>query len=137
LLNDVLPRRILEPGRPARACRPALTGIHALVSETASGFRDNGIMAIAKWNGEIIAESDDTIVVEGNHYFPRDSVREEFLSPSDTHTYCGWKGDASYYSLRVNGAENKDAVWYYAEPFDKAEMVKDRVAFWNGVEVTA
>jgi uncharacterized protein (DUF427 family) len=94
-------------------------------------------MAIARWNGEIIAKSDQTTVVEGNHYFPISSVREEFLRPSDTHSTCPWKGEASYYTLEVNGAQNVDAAWYYPEPKKEAEMIKDHVAFWNGVEVSA
>ena len=94
-------------------------------------------MATARWNGEIIAESDDTTIVEGNHYFPIDSVRREFLRPSETHTVCGWKGTASYYTLSVSGAENADAVWYYPEPKDEAKQIKDHVAFWRGVEVSA
>jgi uncharacterized protein (DUF427 family) len=94
-------------------------------------------MATARWNGEVIAQSDDTKVVEGNQYFPLSSVRAEFLTPSDKHTTCPWKGKASYYSLRVNGAENPDAAWYYPTPKDAAAEIKDHVAFWNGVEVEA
>jgi uncharacterized protein (DUF427 family) len=94
-------------------------------------------MATARWNGEIIAQSDDTTIVEGNHYFPIDSVRREFLTPSDTTSHCPWKGDASYYTLRVGDAENPDAAWYYPEPKDEAKQIKDHVAFWNGVEVSA
>ncbi|HEV7647767.1 MAG TPA: DUF427 domain-containing protein [Actinophytocola sp.] len=94
-------------------------------------------MATARWNGEIIAESDDTTIVEGNHYFPAGSVRQDLLSPSDTTSHCPWKGDASYYTLRVNGEDNADAAWYYPEPKDAAKEIKDHVAFWRGVEVTA
>ncbi len=93
-------------------------------------------MTTARWNGEIIARSDDTTIVEGNHYFPAASVRSEFLSPSDTTSHCPWKGDASYYTLRVNGAENPDAAWSYPQPKDAAKEIKDHVAFWRGVEVT-
>ena len=93
-------------------------------------------MAIARWNGEVIAESEDTTVVEGNHYFPIDSVRREFLRPSDTHTVCPWKGTASYYTLAVNGSENADAAWYYPEPKRAATQIKDHVAFWRGVEIS-
>jgi uncharacterized protein (DUF427 family) len=89
----------------------------------------------AIWNNEVIAESNDTLVVEGNHYFPESAVKKEYLQPSDTHTICPWKGTASYYSLNINGKENKDAVWYYPEPKDAAKQIKDRVAFWKGVEV--
>lgn len=90
----------------------------------------------ALWNGEIIAESSDTLIIEGNHYFPLESVNREYLTASDTHTNCAWKGIASYYSLKVKGLENKDAVWYYAEPSDLAKGIKGRVAFWKGVQVT-
>ncbi len=93
------------------------------------------MMMQAIWNGEVIAESDDTVVVENNHYFPRSSVKEALLTPSETTSYCGWKGDCNYYNLIVDGKENPDAVWYYADPFAKAEMIRDRVAFWKGVEV--
>jgi uncharacterized protein (DUF427 family) len=93
-------------------------------------------MATARWNGEVIADSDDTKEVEGNQYFPPESVREEFLEPTDTTSTCPWKGKASYYTLRVNGDENPDAAWYYPSPKNAAAEIKDHVAFWNGVEVT-
>jgi uncharacterized protein (DUF427 family) len=93
-------------------------------------------MATATWKGTVIAESDDTVVVEGNHYFPADAVRQDLLRPSSTHTTCPWKGQASYYSLEVDGAVNRDAAWYYPEPKDAAAEIKDRIAFWRGVEVT-
>ena len=89
----------------------------------------------AVWNNVIIAESDDTVVVEGNHYFPYDSVKKEYLQESDFTTRCGWKGMANYYTVTVNGKTNKDAVWYYAEPNDAAKKIKGRVAFWNGINV--
>ena len=92
-------------------------------------------MVRATWNGAVIAESDATIVVEGNHYFPRAAVKDEYLRPSDTHTTCGWKGVASYYTLAVDGAENPDAAWYYPETKPKAENIRGYVAFWRGVEV--
>lgn len=92
-------------------------------------------MTKASWNGAVIAESDETVVVEGNHYFPRSAVRSEYLVESDTHTTCPWKGVASYYSLRVAGAANPDAAWYYPEPKAAAAEIKDRIAFWRGVEV--
>lgn len=94
-------------------------------------------MPKAIWNGTVIAESDDTVVVERNHYFPRESVRAELLMPSDTTSFCPWKGTASYYSLEVDGKTNADAVWYYPEPKDAAKEIKDRMAFWKGVEVVA
>jgi len=89
----------------------------------------------AVWNGEIIAESDDTVVVEGNHYFPLSAVNESVLKPSDKATVCPWKGTASYYTLSVNGDENIDAAWYYAEPKSAAKEIAGRVAFWRGVQV--
>ena len=91
----------------------------------------------ALWHGIVLAESDDTVVVEGNHYFPADSLTREYFSDSDTHTVCGWKGLASYYSVEVDGAKNADAAWYYPDPKPEAESVRDRVAFWKGVEVVA
>ena len=94
-------------------------------------------MAVATWNGRVIAESDDTVVVEGNHYFPPESVNRTYLVASDTQSTCPWKGEASYYSLRVDGQENRDAAWYYPQPKDAAAEIKDRVAFWRGVEVSA
>ena len=89
----------------------------------------------AIWNNQVIAESNDTIIVEGNHYFPADAVKKEFLKPSDTHTTCPWKGFASYYTLQVDGKTNEDAAWYYSEPKAAAKEIKNRIAFWKGVEV--
>ncbi|HKG15946.1 MAG TPA: DUF427 domain-containing protein [Pyrinomonadaceae bacterium] len=89
----------------------------------------------ATWKGEVIAESDETVVVEGNHYFPADSVKREHFRESETHTVCGWKGTASYYDVVVGGDVNKDAAWFYPEPKDAAADIKDRVAFWRGVKV--
>ncbi|HZB66093.1 MAG TPA: DUF427 domain-containing protein [Ornithinibacter sp.] len=89
----------------------------------------------AIWNGTVIAESDDTVVVEGNHYFPAESVDRSLLRPSDTHTVCPWKGTASYWSLEVDGRSNPDAAWYYPEPKEAAAQIRDHVAFWKGVTV--
>jgi uncharacterized protein (DUF427 family) len=83
----------------------------------------------------VLAESDDTVVVEGNHYFPPDAVRRDHLVASNTHTVCPWKGTASYYTVTVDGKTNEDAAWYYPDPKPDAEHVRDRVAFWRGVEV--
>ena len=94
-------------------------------------------MPRAIWNGKVIAESDRTEVVEGNHYFPPDSVDSAYLRPSDTHSTCPWKGEASYWSLEVDGEVNADAAWYYPEPKDAASQIKDHVAFWKGVTVEA
>jgi uncharacterized protein (DUF427 family) len=90
----------------------------------------------ATWNGAVLASSDDTVVVEGNHYFPAESLRRELFSGSETHTVCPWKGTASYYAVTVDGQTNADAAWYYPEPLPEAAMVAGRVAFWKGVEVT-
>lgn len=92
-------------------------------------------MVEARWNGAMIARSDDTVIVEGNHYFPIDAVDAALLVPSDTTSVCPWKGTANYYSLTVDGAENKDAVWYYADPKPAAAEIRGRVAFWKGVVV--
>jgi uncharacterized protein (DUF427 family) len=92
-------------------------------------------MARAIWNGEVIAESDNTVIVEGNHYFPLESVRADVLQPSTTTTVCPWKGTASYYSIEVDGAENRDGAWYYPAPKDAAAEITGRVAFWRGVKV--
>ena len=89
----------------------------------------------AVWNDTIIAESDDTVVVEGNHYFPSNSIKTEFFNKTETSTLCPWKGMASYYSITVNGKTNTDCAWYYPIPSKEAEKLKDRVAFWNGVQV--
>lgn len=89
----------------------------------------------AIWNNEVIAESNETIVVEGNHYFPPDAVNRDFLVSSQTHTTCPWKGIASYYSLTINGVVNKDAAWYYPQPKEAAAQIKDYLAFWKGVKV--
>lgn len=89
----------------------------------------------AIWNGQVVAESDDTVVIEGNHYFPLESIKRDFFVASDTHTFCPWKGTASYYSLMVDQMKNQDAAWFYPEPKEAAKVIKDRVAFWKGVEV--
>ncbi|HTH38908.1 MAG TPA: DUF427 domain-containing protein [Pyrinomonadaceae bacterium] len=90
----------------------------------------------AIWKGTVLAESDDTVIVEGNHYFPSDSIKTEFLQPSETHTVCGWKGTASYYDIVVNGETNPDAAWYYPETKAEAKEIEGRIAFWKGVEVS-
>ncbi len=89
----------------------------------------------AVWNNVVIAESDDTVVVEGNHYFPYESVKKEYLQESDFSTMCGWKGMANYYTVTADGKANKDSAWYYAEPNDAAKKIKGKIAFWNGIEV--
>jgi uncharacterized protein (DUF427 family) len=90
----------------------------------------------ATWNAQVIAESDDIVTVEGNAYFPLDSVRPEFLRESTTHSFCPWKGQASYYTLSVDGRDNKDAAWFYPDPKQAAAEIRGRVAFWKGVTVS-
>lgn len=90
----------------------------------------------AIWKGQVIAESDDTIVIEGNHYFPPNDIKKEFFVDSEVHTTCPWKGLASYYTIKVNGDENPDAAWYYPEASDLAKQIEGYVAFWKGVEIT-
>jgi uncharacterized protein (DUF427 family) len=90
----------------------------------------------ATWNGTTIAESDETIVVEGNHYFPADSINRELLQPSQTHTVCGWKGTANYYDVVINGQSNRDAAWFYPDTKSEAKNIEGYIAFWRGVKVT-
>ena len=92
-------------------------------------------MVEARWNGSLIASSDDTVVVEGNHYFPASAVDLAVLRPSSTTTVCPWKGTTHYHSLHADGADNPDAAWYYPDPQEKAENIRDRIAFWKGVKV--
>lgn len=92
-------------------------------------------MPRATWNGAVIAESDQTEIVEGNHYFPPDSVKREYLQESDHHTTCPWKGQASYYDVRVNGEVNRNAAWTYPNPKPAANQITGYVAFWKGVKV--
>lgn len=94
-------------------------------------------MAIATWNGAVLAESDATLIVEGNHYFPPESVNREFFTDSPKTTFCGWKGTAGYYDVTVDGQINAAAAWYYATPSAAAGQIKDHVAFWGGVTVVA
>ena len=93
-------------------------------------------MTKAIWNGVTLAASDDTVIVEGNHYFPADAVTPEVLKPSTTTTICPWKGTAHYYTVAAGGAENPDAAWYYPDPKPEAARIKGRIAFWKGVKVT-
>lgn len=91
----------------------------------------------AIWNGAVIAQSDDTVIVEGNHYFPADSVVKDCVVPSDHTTVCPWKGTAHYYTLNVDGKQNENAAWYYPQPKSAASEIADRVAFWRGVEFSS
>jgi uncharacterized protein (DUF427 family) len=89
----------------------------------------------AIWNGQVVAESDATVVVEGNHYFPPTAIKREFFTPSSTHTHCGWKGEASYYTLTLGAQTNPDAAWFYPTPKEAAKEIAGYVAFWKGVRV--
>lgn len=89
----------------------------------------------AIWNGQVLAESEDLVQVEGNYYFPKESINKHYFKESSTHTTCPWKGIASYYTLEVDGKENKDAAWYYPTPKDAAKAITERVAFWKGVQI--
>ncbi len=90
----------------------------------------------AIWNDTVIAESSNTKIVENNHYFPQEDIKQEYFKPSDSHTRCPWKGKASYYHIEVNGETNEDAAWYYPEASHAAKPIENYVAFWNGVKVT-
>lgn len=92
-------------------------------------------MSKAYWSGKLIAESDDCVVVEGNQYFPIESIKKEFLRPSSHTTVCPWKGTAHYYHIEVGGMKNENAAWYYPEPSEAAKQIRGRVAFWKGVRV--
>ena len=89
----------------------------------------------AIWKGTVLAESDDTVLVEGNHYFPAAAVKQQYLLPSNTKTTCSWKGQASYYTVFVDGNANPDAAWFYADPKEAAADIRGRIAFWRGVQV--
>jgi len=91
----------------------------------------------AQWNNTIIAESDATVIIEGNHYFPKESIKMEYLKESHTQSSCPWKGCASYYNIIVNGETHEDAAWYYAEPSPLTSNIKNHIAFWEGVEITS
>ena len=92
-------------------------------------------MKQAIWNGTIIAESAETVVVEGNHYFPAETVNKDYLTPSDKTSFCGWKGDCNYHNVVVDRNESPAAAWYYADPYERAEKIRGHIAFWKGVEV--
>jgi uncharacterized protein (DUF427 family) len=129
--------------RVAQGISPPGVRSAELSVETSAGLcaqmessNDNGAIMKAVWKDVVIAESPDTVVVEGNHYFPLASVNRAVLEPSTHTSVCPWKGTASYYTLNVNGERNANAVWYYPEPKDAARQIKGRVAFWKGVTVS-
>jgi len=111
-------------------------GKYVFSSDAVWTFQRGGIMK-ATWNNAVLAESNDTVVVEGNHYFPADAIKREYFQQSNSHTTCPWKGEASYYNVVVDGNVNKDAAWYYPNPKPAAEEIRDRIAFWRGVKVEA
>jgi len=92
-------------------------------------------VARAVWKGVVLAESEQTVVVEGNHYFPPEAIHWKYFTPSETHTVCPWKGTASYYQVTIDGQVNRDAAWYYPDPKPAAASIKGRIAFWRGVRV--
>jgi uncharacterized protein (DUF427 family) len=106
-----------------------------MVVESRDSVAPGDVRMRAIWNGVTLADSDDTVVVEGNHYFPAESLERAYVRESDTHTTCSWKGVASYYDVVVDGQVNEDAVWYYPDPKDAASQIRGRVAFWRGVTV--
>lgn len=114
--------------------RSGFSGARRLLTKLTPGQEESRPMQ-AIWNDAVIAESDDTVVVEGNHYFPIESVDASVLQPSSHHTVCPWKGLASYYDVAVDGEVNRNAAWYYPKPTPPARKVANRVAFWNGVKV--
>ncbi len=124
--------------RQSSASLPPARHLSQLANLTISGRHcDSHCMTVrATWNGTVLAESDRTILVEGNHYFPPGDVRTGFLQPGTGSTHCPWKGDASYYSVVVAGERSENAAWYYPEPYDAAALIKDYIAFWKGVEVS-
>jgi uncharacterized protein (DUF427 family) len=95
-----------------------------------------GKLMKAIWNNQVLAESEDTVVVENNHYFPESAIVKDFFEASETTSFCPWKGEAHYYTLVVKGERNKDAAWYYPAPKDAAKQIKGRVAFWKGVSIS-
>ena len=115
--------------------RPPTDGDQKTLAVVGQRSAVNDSIMKATWNNTVLADSNDTVVVEGNHYFPPESVNKEYFQESATHTNCPWKGEASYYNVVVNGEMNKDAAWYYPEPKAAAAEIKDRVAFWRGVKV--
>ena len=121
------------------SCIPAVLNTSAMRAKifNPSNPCNRNIFMKAIWNGAVIAESPETVVVEGNHYFPADTLHREHVTFSNHHTMSSWKGQASYYSLLVNGEMNTDAAWYYPNPKPEAENIKDHVAFWKGVKIEA
>jgi uncharacterized protein (DUF427 family) len=110
-------------------------GLDCIIVGRINKFRGVNAVVKAIWNGAVLAESDQTIIVEGNHYFPPNSINEEYFVESDSHTVCSWKGVASYYDVKVDGKTNRNAAWYYPEPQPAAEKIAGYVAFWHGVQV--
>ena len=127
IARDALPQ-------PVQLCEDCLQPIPALAADLAT--QERSVMK-AIWNGAVIAQSDDIVTIEGNHYFPESALNRDHVTFSNHHTMCAWKGQASYYSLLVNGEMNTDAAWYYPDPKPEAEEIKGRIAFWKGVKIEA
>jgi uncharacterized protein (DUF427 family) len=126
-----------QTGEPLRTQENTMSAITEAVRRFLGADEQDATGPVqAVWNGVVLAESDRTVVVEGNHYFPPEDVRREYLEPSPRHSLCFWKGRASYYDAVVNGERNADAAWYYPSPSPAARKIKDHVAFWHGVKVT-
>jgi uncharacterized protein (DUF427 family) len=136
LVADKIGNRKARTGSPGEG-EAAASGlsIEASTRLALSGLAIRGRDMKATWNGATLAESDNTVVVEGNHYFPPESVNKKYFQSSSTHTTCPWKGEASYHNVMVDGQVNKDAAWFYPEPKAAAAEIKDHVAFWRGVKV--
>ncbi len=115
---------------------PPLLGL-SISFRWATEAERNKQMATATWNGVVLATSDQTVIVEGNHYFPIEAIQREYFRPSDHRTTCPWKGVANYYDIVVDDQVNKDAAWYYPEPKEAAKQIKDHIAFWRGVKVVS
>lgn len=122
---------------PHSRCNCAKIVCHPLPVPAADPATHERSVMKAIWNGAVIAQSDDIVTIEGNHYFPDSTLNRDYVTFSNHHTMCAWKGQASYYSLLVNGEMNTDAVWYYPDPKSEAEEIKGRVAFWKGVKIEA
>jgi uncharacterized protein (DUF427 family) len=120
-------------GKPRRLPVTRQTAAASTLCRAGNGDKEQSMKAI--WNGATLAESDETVVVEDNHYFPAESISEQYFNDSDTHSICPWKGTASYKTVEVDGKSNPDAAWYYPAPKDAAAEIKDRYAFWKGVSI--
>jgi uncharacterized protein (DUF427 family) len=137
-LTRPIPKAAFSTARLGENLAGAGSGVACIQQDTEIKKPKSGKNTMkAIWNGAVIAQSDETVVLEGNHYFPESSLNRDYVTFSNHHTMCSWKGQASYYSLLVNGEMNTDAAWYYPEPKREAENIKGHVAFWKGVKIEA